>query len=321
RVGRKPMVLRAMLSLSLANFLMGFSQSAVQLLLFRFFQGCLSGFLAPSLALMTSCAPPEKTGYALGTLQTSLITGLIAGPLLGGVLAHFMGSRLVFFWTGFFCLCGALIVFRFVLEEFDSGRKEQKSGLRQNLGSVFNSVELRKMFFVLILIQFAINFIVPFLTLYVEFLKVPQDYLSLVSGAVFGVTGITSAVTAPLWGRKADETGYYRVLRFAIVGMVVFMLPQAFVANAVQLLLLRAGLGIFVSGTIPVIYSIIRQSTREEARGGIYGIFQSGILLGNMIGPLAGGGLAALLGLRNVFLASGFILCFALLSGIVQDKK
>ena len=71
RYGRKPMVVRAMLGLALANFLMGFAQNALQLLILRLFQGILSGFVAPSLALMASCAPREKTGQALGTLQTA----------------------------------------------------------------------------------------------------------------------------------------------------------------------------------------------------------------------------------------------------------
>ncbi|HSR10643.1 MAG TPA: MFS transporter, partial [Thermodesulfobacteriota bacterium] len=51
RRGRKPMVARAMLSLAATNFLMGFSQNATQLLILRFIQGSLAGFVAPSLAL------------------------------------------------------------------------------------------------------------------------------------------------------------------------------------------------------------------------------------------------------------------------------
>ena len=57
RRGRKPMVVRAMLGLALTNFLMGFARSAPQLLILRFFQGSLAGFVAPSLALMASCTP------------------------------------------------------------------------------------------------------------------------------------------------------------------------------------------------------------------------------------------------------------------------
>ena len=64
RYGRKPMIVRAMFGLALANILMGFARTAPQLLALRFFQGSLSGFVAPSLALLASSTPEEKTGGA-----------------------------------------------------------------------------------------------------------------------------------------------------------------------------------------------------------------------------------------------------------------
>jgi MFS family permease len=314
RVGRKPMIARAMLGLSAAHFLMGISTSATQFLIFRIFQGCLSGFIAPSLALVASSAPPNKTGFALATLQTAFISSLIVGPFLGGGLIHFMGCRPIFHITGVLCLFGAIVVFLFVREEFEGRKDEAKSELRQNFRHVFYTADLRRLFLLLIIIQSSIFFVASFLSLYVELLDVPQEYTGLMTGAVFGITGVTSAIMAPFWGGRADRIGYGKVLRIALVGMTAFLLPQALVTNAWQLMFCRAGLGIFISGAVPMINSIVRISTEENERGGIYGIFQSGLLLGNMIGPLIGGYLAAYLGLRAVFvittgvLASGWLL-------------
>lgn len=311
RRGRKPMVVRGMLGLALANFLMGFAQSAPQLLILRFFQGSLSGFVAPSLALMASCTPKEKTGEALGTLQSALVTGMIVGPLLGGVLAHFLGYRPIFFWTAFFCLSGSIIVIRFVKEEFVRHEKERNSGLRDYLRYVFYSPELRVMLFLLILVQCSIVIVAPFLSLYVEYLKVSPEYIGLLTGVVFGITGVANASTAPFWGKRADRIGYRKILRHSLTGITLFSLPQAFVTNVYQLLILRAGLGIFVSGVMPTINTIVQRSTSEKDRGGIYGIFQSGLLLGNVAGPLIGGVLAASLGLRSIFLITTGIFCLA----------
>jgi DHA1 family multidrug resistance protein-like MFS transporter len=313
RVGRKPMIVRAMLGLGLAHILMGFAQRPHHLLLCRLFQGCFAGFLAPSLALVSSSAPEQKTGYALGTLQMALISSLILGPLLGGVLIHFMGARPIFFMTGALCFCGALVVLRFVKETFELNKERKKSGLRDNLRSVFYTTELRNLFFLLLLIQFSLFFVAPFLTLYVEFLGVQQENVGLMSGAVFGVTGVTSALTAQFWGRRADRVGYRRVLRIGLIGMIVFLAPMAIVTDAWQLLVCRAGMGLAVSATVPIINSLVRHLTKESERGGIYGIFQSGYLIGNMIGPLAGGGLAAFMGMRAIFLATAGFLCLGAL--------
>jgi MFS family permease len=302
-----------MLGLALTNFLMGFAQSAPQLLILRFFQGSLSGFVAPSLALMASCTPREKTAQALGTLQSALVSGMIVGPLLGGLLAHFMGYRPIFFWTGFFCLTAAIIVIRFVKEDFVRQEKEKRSSLREQFGYVFRSPELRIMLFLLTLVQFSIMIVAPFLSLYVEYLKVSPEYIGLMTGIVFGITGVANASTAPLWGKRADRVGYRKILRISLTGITLFIFPQALVTNVYQLLILRAGLGVFASGVIPTINTIVQRSTAEKDRGGIYGIFQSGLLVGNMLGPLIGGLLAASLGLRQIFLITAGIFCLALL--------
>jgi DHA1 family multidrug resistance protein-like MFS transporter len=254
------------------------------------------------LALQSSCTPENRIGQALGTLQTSQVTAFIIGPLLGGVLSHLMGYRSLFFWTGTCCSAGALVVIAFVREE--SRKKGERKGaqLRQNLLDVYRSVNLRTMLVLLIMIQVSIQIVSPFLSLYVESLNVPADRVALMTGLVFGITGVTNAATAPFWGRRGDRVGYRKVLRFALLGMTLLYLPQAFVANVHQLLILRAGLGIFVGGAIPSIQSIVQRFSAPENRGAIYGIFQSGLLIGNMAGPLIGGGLAAAFGLRAIFL-------------------
>ncbi len=306
RYGRKPMVVRAMIGLALANILMGFAGTAPQLLALRFFQGSLSGFVAPSLALLACCTPEQKTGQALGTLQSALVTGMIVGPLLGGLLGHFMGYRPIFFWTGFFCLAAGLVVIGFVKENFikQEAAKDSRLGSRllQNFRYVLGSPDLRSTLFLLIIVQFSVMIVAPFLSLYVEFLKASPDYVALMTGIVFGITGLTNAATAPFWGNRADRIGYWKVLRYSLTGMTVFFLPQAFVTNAYQLLIFRAGLGVFLGGVLPTINTIVQRSTGAKDRGGIYGIFQSGLLIGNMAGPLIGGLLAAYLGLRSIFM-------------------
>ncbi len=311
RRGRKPMVIRAMLGLALANFLLGFARTPTQVLILRFLQGSLAGFVAPSLALMASCTPREKTGQALGTLQSALVTGMIIGPLLGGVLAHFMGYRPIFFWTAFFCFAGAMLVLRFVKEDFVRKEREKRATLGENLRFVFRSPELRILIMLMVLVQLSIVIVAPFLSLYVEYLEFSPEYIGLMTGVVFGITGVANAVTAPFWGKRADRMGYRKVLNNSLLGISLFSLPQAFVANVYQLLILRAGLGVFVSGVIPTINTIVQRSTSEKDRGGIYGIFQSALLVGNMAGPLLGGFLSASLGLRWIFLINALIFVIA----------
>ena len=301
RYGRKPMVIRGMVGMGLANILMGFAGTASHLLLLRLFQGSVAGFMAPSLTMLSSCAPENRTGQALGTLQSSIVIGMTIGPLLGGLMAHFMGYRFIFFWTGFFCFVAGAIVLFLAEENFIRKGREGQSRLRENIRYVFQSPELRIIFLFIIIVQFSIQIVTPFLSLYVELLKFPEVYLGLMTGFVFGATGVTNALTAPFWGRRGDRMGYEKILTYCFLGMTLVYLPQAFVTDAYQLLLLRAGLGVFVAGVMPTVNTLVRRHTEEKNRGGIYGIFQSGLLVGNMAGPLIGGILSAAFGLRAIF--------------------
>ena len=313
RYGRKPMVIRGMIGLAAAYFLMGFSRTVYHLLIFRFIHGIFSGFTPPSLALQASTTPEDRIGQALGTLQTAQVTGFIVGPLLGGLLSHLIGYRPLFFCTGASCLTGALIVIGLVREEFVKKGERRGPRLRQNLLDVYRSTNLRTMLALLIMIQVSIQIVGPFLSLYVEYLKVPPDRIALMTGLVFGITGITNALAAPFWGKHADRGGYQKVLRYCLYGITLFYLPQGFVTDVHQLLLLRAGLGIFVGGAVPTINSIVQRSSAAENRGGIYGIFQSGLVLGNVVGPLVGAALAAAFGLRLIFFITTIIFFIATL--------
>jgi len=238
---------------------------------------------------------------------------MIVGPLLGGMMAYFIGYRGLFFGTGLLCTIGGGVTIAFVREDFVKGKGQKRPGLFQNLGFVFRTPHLRMMFLLLILVQVSIHLVGPFLSLYVEYLKFPHEYVALMSGFVFGITGVANAAMAPVWGRRGDKIGHWKVLRYCLAGLTLLYLPQAFVTDAYQLLALRAGLGIFLGGLLPTVQTIVQRSSAQENRGGIFGIFQSALLLGMMIGPLFGGFLSASLGLRAVFLVTTGVIFLAVL--------
>jgi DHA1 family multidrug resistance protein-like MFS transporter len=53
--------------------------------------GLTSGYIPNAMALVASQVPRERSGWALSTLSTAQISGVIGGPLLGGFLADHVG--------------------------------------------------------------------------------------------------------------------------------------------------------------------------------------------------------------------------------------
>ena len=96
RKGRKLMLLRASLGMAIVIALQGLATNVWQLFALRALMGLTSGYIPNAMALVASQAPRDKSGWALGTLSTGQISGVIAGPLLGGLMADHLGLRVVF---------------------------------------------------------------------------------------------------------------------------------------------------------------------------------------------------------------------------------
>ena len=117
KYGRKLMTIRATFGLAIAQIIIGFSTDINQLFIGRLIQGGLSGFLPAAMALIASNTPEEKTGYALGVLQSSTAAGTVLGPLFGGIISDFLSFRAVFFMVaGLLAFVGFAIIF-FVKED------------------------------------------------------------------------------------------------------------------------------------------------------------------------------------------------------------
>ena len=99
RKGRKLMLLRASLGMAIAILLQAFATNVWQLFILRAIMGLTSGYIPNAMALVASQVPRERSGWALSTLSTAQISGVIGGPLLGGFLADHVGLRAVFIIT------------------------------------------------------------------------------------------------------------------------------------------------------------------------------------------------------------------------------
>ncbi|WP_428486820.1 multidrug efflux MFS transporter [Rhodopila sp.] len=160
----------------------------------------------------------------------------------------------------------------------------------------------------------AMTLLLPFLPLYVEELGV-HDHAAIVqwSGVAYGATFFSAALFAPLWGRLADLYGRKLMLIRASLGMAVAMSLIGLSQNVYQLVGLRllAGLlGGYSSGST----ILVATQTPRERTGWALGMLASGVMAGNLAGPLIGGVLPPLIGIRRTFLAAGAIIFVAFLA-------
>ena len=117
RFGRRLMVLRSMFAIALFVGGMAFATSPLQLLLLRIGQGLFSGFVAPSLTLVSVAAPLSVQGRVQASLQTAMTIGGIAGPALGEALRRLVGLREAYLCVSALALSAAALIAALAKEE------------------------------------------------------------------------------------------------------------------------------------------------------------------------------------------------------------
>ena len=122
RKGRKLMLLRASLGMAIAILLQAFATNVWQLFILRAIMGLTSGYIPNAMALVASQVPRERSGWALSTLSTAQISGVIGGPLLGGFLADHVGLRAVFFITAILLVISFLVTLFLIKEGTPGGQ-------------------------------------------------------------------------------------------------------------------------------------------------------------------------------------------------------
>ena len=85
-------------------------------------------------------------------------------------------------------------------------------------------------------------------------------------------------------------------------------LPQAFTNSYWAFTAQRFAVGLFIGGILPTANALVGRLVPRAERGAVYGITSSSMFLGNSMGPLTGGAVAAAFGLRWVFLVTAAVL-------------
>ncbi len=310
RKGRKLMMLRAALGMGIVMVLQGFAQNVWQLFIFRTLMGLTSGFIPNAMALVASQVPRDKSGWALGTLSTGQVAGVIIGPLLGGFMADNLGLRTVFFITAGLLFISFLITLFLIKERVVPVSKANRLSGKAVFKSLPYPMLMLSLFVTTMMIQLANGSISPILTLFIRNISGNSSNIAFISGAIAAVPGVSALLAAPKLGKLGDRIGAHRVLIAALVFCFVLFCFMATITTPVQLGVLRFLLGFGDGALMPAVQALLVKYSSEQVTGRIFGYNQSFMYLGNVAGPLIGSGVSAVLGFRWVFLVTAVLVLF-----------
>ncbi|MBP2633128.1 MAG: major facilitator superfamily 1 [Firmicutes bacterium] len=156
--------------------------------------------------------------------------------------------------------------------------------------------------------------IIPFLPVYLLELGVSEQDVAMWSGAVFSISFLVGAIMAPIWGKFADKNGKRLMAIRAGLGLAIVYFLGGIVTGPVELLGVRILQG-FANGFLPASLAIVSSSAPKEQLGFSLGIIQTGQIIGAVLGPLIGGSLAHVFGMRASFFVAA--VCLLLVTLIV----
>ncbi|MFM2485270.1 multidrug efflux MFS transporter [Celerinatantimonas yamalensis] len=306
--GRKLMLLRASLGMAILMAAQGFVSAPWQLMGLRMLMGLTSGYIPNAMALAAAEMPRERTGWALGTLTTGQVSGVILGPLIGGMMADQMGFRIVFLVTGGLLFCCFLCTWYLVHEQFERPARDEKPLTRQQVFASLSSPGLvLGLFIATMMIQLANGSINPILTLFVSQLSENTHNLAFISGVIAAVPGVSALFSASWLGKLGDRIGSGRILLVALTMTAALLLMVSLVQNTFELGLIRFLMGFCDGAMMPAVQALLAQQVSGKVLGRIFGYNQSFLYLGSVVGPMLGAGVSAYMGYRWVFVISAVL--------------
>ena len=342
RFGRKLMVCRSMLAITIFVGGMYFVDSPAALFAMRLGQGLFSGFIPPSITLVSVSAPPERQGRVAGDLTTALALGGILGPMLGGWIAAATAEhRTVFLFVAAASLASALLVALFA-EEDRSKRQVSEGpvsignalrGTATDIAAVFANPTMRGAAGLIFALQFGLGAINPVLELHVrELLAGPRlegwswiarfvpaiepgnraSIETFATSLLFGGMAIVNLISLPVWGRYGDRVGHRPALLLCAMGSVISLGFQAAATLFGALLLARLAMGVALAGTGPLAFGLAAAEVSADRRGGAFGVVFSARTFAVAVGGATGGALSAVIGVRGLMVLAALLLLVAL---------
>lgn len=312
--GRKPMILRAGIGMSVVIACMGLVQNVWQLLLLRMLQGVFAGFISNSNALVATETPKTNSGQALGTIASATTAGTLLGPLVGGALTSIFSYRITFMITGGLLLLCSILVLFFVHEDdfkpVTAKKLDKASGVIKSLRSPHLIFGL---LLTTLIIQAANNSINPIVSLYVRQLLNGHDNAIFISGVIAALPGIATFLVASHFGALGDKIGTHKIIVAGFIAASIFFFLTAFVRNTVELGILRFLVGFSDACLFPQVQTMLTKNSPAAVTGRIFSWNQSAMYIGNIVGPLLGSFVSGMFNYSMVFIVTTVIVLINLL--------
>lgn len=320
RHGEKRALSLILFLLTLIVFANTFVETPMQFLLLRILQGATGGFVVVGMAFMMNITPKEKLPWAMGVFQASMVSGIMFGPLAGGMIADAFGYRvpfIVFSALTLLCLAAALLCLPHHTAENLAKKREP---FARQLRRFSKNPVVRLMILLQFLCNFGMTGIGPILPLYVQrMMGGDAQIVATIVGIIIFAAGATSIVASLSVSRFTAHFDMPRILVTAAVVTGLNFILQYLMPTVFTLGVMRGLTGLSLGFIMPIANTILASAVSQEDRNMVVGFAASFSIMGNVAGPVASGAVAMHFGYASVFWMTA--VCFFIAAGMIRSRR
>lgn len=305
--GRKLMTIRAGLCLSAIYYLTGAATAPWHVLVLRFLNGALTGFIPSSMSLVATNTPQHLAARYVAYMQVASAAGSVAGPVIGGLLASWVGIRGALNLSGTNVLVSVILVI-LIVKEPNKVKGGVRSTLLEDFSTALKSDALMRVIWITVLAMIGSVSLQPVITLYISQLAESPERATTISGMIFALPGLALILTANAWVQQGQRRGYGNVVQAALLGAGIFGIGLAISGSLIVFALFFFLQGVCLAGLRPVSAAIIAEEVEEEFRGRAFGMQQAANTIGGLSGPMVAGFVSSRWGPPAAFFVIGVIL-------------
>ena len=288
RAGPRRTVIGGLLLLGVASVAFGFAHEFLLLDAARFTQGIAGALIwSGALTWLVTTASPERRGAVIGTALGTAVAGALFGPALGALAAE-IGTELVFS-----AVLAVAAVIAFAASRLPEAQAPERQDLREVVETmVSRPIVLATAFVAIPSVMFgAVEVLVP-----LQIDDLGGGHVLIAGGFIAGAA--LEAVLAPIAGRYSDRVGrrtpFMVGLSICAVAMAAVALGQSLGVVMTGLILTSLGGGICFTPALTMLSEMAESSRLHQ--GFAAGLSNMAWAAGQVVGGLAGGGVASVAG-------------------------
>jgi MFS family permease len=282
--------------------------------------GVIAGYLPTMVALMVASAPRERTGPAVGMLQTAQFLALAAGPAIGGVMADHWGLRFNFYAAGALCLLSLVLLLWGYRDVPGSAAAPNQKRPRASFADVLTLPNLAVAMVILGMLQFVDRSVILMIPILVAVLEPTNAAIGSLSGLVIAVGALATAASSWVYGRISVTVSASRLLLLALALGVAACAPIAFANDVWQLLGLRGALGLLAGGAIAMLYTAASRGFPPDRTSSGMALLGTASMIAGALGPALAGALATM-SIHSIFLIDSTLFGVALVLMLVGWRQ